>query len=399
MKNIAQKTNSSGGYALFSVMLVLLTASVLLGVVLSSSKQRIFMARRLADRTRALAIAETGICQAYDVLATNFNARTNAAAFPSRAFAGGSYALTITAANQNTALVKSRGVFNGIAVEPRVDVGYLIQREEVYIPGFECDPFKLLVLSGRDMSWKTKKKAVGQLQAVGGFLHSNKKIKLEGENVEITSDVTASKKIEVKNDPTIIGDMTAPQITFKNAPHVTGAVTIRPVPIIPIPKIDLTPYYNEALANHQVFKGDYKIRRGATVNLAPPGGIMWINGRLMIDGNGTMAGCFIATRGIRIKGTVTHTKVADYPALIAKDRGIELDSDSTYHGLIYAPKGDIKLKRKGTGSLTGCAITGKGFKGEGAWTLMTAEDSTPGYPDQTRFIDESQMVGVTAWHR
>jgi hypothetical protein len=135
------------------------------------------------------------------------------------------------------------------------------------------------------------------------------------------------------------------------------------------------------------------------VNLAPVGGILWVNGKVKIDGDGVINGCIIATKEIKIKGDVTQVKYGDYPALVSREKKIEIDGCGTYHGLIYAPKGDVKIKKKGTGSITGSIIAGKKFKGEGSWSFLIEEDSTPAYPDGTRIRNESEIVYISAWHR
>jgi len=64
-----------------------------------------------------------------------------------------------------------------------------------------------------------------------------------------------------------------------------------------------------------------------------------------------------------------------------------------------SPWGDVQVKRKGTGQIVGSIIAGKKFKGEGPWTFMAYEDSTPIDPTGTRHDPGDLILGISAWAR
>jgi len=393
-----------GGYALFVVIVIVLTISTLLAVMHSVGLQRSFMARKLSNRSRALAIAESGLARAYSVLANDFTARTNPAAFPPGTEGEGSYTVNVTPVSNDTAVVRVSGTVEGESVEVLVDVRQFKEGQDIYA-AWDPDPFQTLIFAGKDMKWKAKSKKVGELDVVNGRLHANKKVTVEGDNVSVAADITSAGKVELKKKCTVSGNIRAPAIKLDSDCIVTGTTTVDAIPYMSVPEIDLTPYYVEALRNGQVINGDLKIDKGTPVNINPPGGILWVNGKVDIKGDGVINGCIISTKDLKRHGTVTQTKVGSYPALISRDKKVEINGAGTFHGLIYAPKGDVKFKKSkkailaDNGSFTGSIIAGKKMQGEGPWTFMFQEDSTPVYPDGTRPESAAEVVYVSAWQK
>ena len=403
MKSRKRKHDRSEGYALLIVMVIILTLSVLFGVMHSAGMQRAFMATKLGNRTRALTVAETGLTRTYEVLSQDFDARTNAAAFPSGTQGGGTYTVNVTPVSNNVAVLNVRATYRNTTVDITVDVISYKDGQDVYM-AWDPDPFHQMILAGKDMKWKARNSQVGELQVSNGSLHSNGKLKIEGDNITMLADVTSSKEVELKKT-TLDGDARAPKIDIDGDSSVTGTTTTDTVPYMAIPDIDLTPYYVEAVKNGQVINGDLRIKKSEVVNINPPGGILWVNGKVTIDGDGTINGCIIATKDIKIKGTVTQTKVNDYPAFVSREKKIEITGSGTYHGLVYAPKGDVNFKKSkkeilaDNGSFTGAIIAGKTFKGAGAWSFMAWEDSTPGFPDGSTHRGDYEVIYISAWHR
>jgi len=404
MRNRHERYGHQDGYALFVVIVVILTISTLLGVMHSVGVQRAFMAHKLSNRAQALATAENGLARVYTVLAADFNSRTNPAAFPPGVEGNGTYTATVTPISNNTAVVRVSGTVEGETVDVIVDVLQFKEGQDVYTT-WDPDPFRTLIFAGKSMKWKAKSKKAGELNVINGRLHANKKVTIEGDNVSIAADITSSGKVELKKKCTVVGDVTAAEITIGSDCRITGTSTEAVVPYMSVPQIDLTPYYAEALRNGQVITGDLKIKKGEVVNINPPGGILWVNGKVDIQGDGVINGCIISTGDLKIKGTVTQTKYGEYPALVSRDKKIEINGNGTFHGLVYAPKGDVKFKKSkkdvlaDNGSFTGSIVAGKNVHAEGGWSFMFQEDSSPDYPDGSEFQSTWDVVYVAAWQQ
>jgi len=396
---IDRRCGNTGGFAMFIVLIIVLTLCVLLGVMISGSTQQVYVTRKLAKRSQAQTIAETGVANTYKLLVANFDACAATSRLPACAFADGTYSGRVTRIDTNNVTITSVGTVGDQAVSVQADVTRYRPGADVY-SNWDANPFNTMVVAGKDASWKADKKGAGDIDVNLFSMHANKKLKIEGNDADVTaSQLTASDKIEFKKKATVTADIRAPHISIDGSVTYSGNEQVGAVPKIQIPKIDLTPYYNEALKNGQVINGDFKIAKNQTVNINPPGGILWVNGSVHIDGSGTINGMIVATRDIVIKGTVTQTPYGDYPALVSRDKNIRIEGSGTYKGLIYAPKGDVQIKKKGTGSITGGVIAGRNFRGEGAWSFLSYSNSVPRYPDGSKGYESSTVVYVSAWEK
>jgi hypothetical protein len=188
---------------------------------------------------------------------------------------------------------------------------------------------------------------------------------------------------------TIYGTVRAPVINF------AGTITerrVEAVPVMAMPTLDLTAYYNTAVANGQVYGSatiSSKLNWGAI-----PGGVRWYNGTLTIKNNGsvTYTGCVIATGNITVQGGCTTTRAGSLPSLISRDGTITFNGTQQTTGLIYS-KGDVTFN--GSGYHNGTLIVG------GNLTFNGAADVDFGYlycsPTPAPAVQVSDYVIVTAW--
>jgi hypothetical protein len=169
------------------------------------------------------------------------------------------------------------------------------------------------------------------------------------------------------------------------------------VPLVAIPDIDLTPYYNAALANGQVFSGSKSLSGTVT----PNGGIMWVNGTLSF-GNGTYNGCFIATGDIELKttgnGTITQTAVQRYPVLVSRDGTITVKQAKTwtFTGLVYCKTGSFDKQGNGDVFGRGAIIAAGNVSKNGGWSGMIYSDPTPIPPGGSGAAVVDKVI-ITAW--
>lgn len=385
------------GAALFTVMGIVFALCIVMGAVIAASSQRTFMARKLGDRTRALVIAEAGASEAYTILSTNFALRTDPAAFPVTAFGGGTYDVTVTPLDDNMALITSTGVC-GIAQESVIlnvknfpaGTG---STPPSNIPNWPANVYGFAVVAGGNMSF------VGNMDmnTSNGWIHANGS--MYGNGVQtIRGNVSSSVSLDF---PNITGEGAAPSVSGNIGTQVVGNV-----PLVTIPDINLTPYYNSASNYGQVFTTGTKSLSGT---VSPPGGIMWVNGNIEF-GNGTYTGCFIATGNIEMKttgnGTIENNKVAGYPILVSQNGYILIKQAKTwtFQGLVYCKTGYFDKQGNGDVFGRGTIMAAGNVSKNGGWSGMIYEDSTPVPPGGGGGGEGAEgstvsVVGMTAWQK
>ena len=383
------------GVALFTVLGIVFAVCLVLGTVIAASSQRIFTARKLADRSRAMVIAEAGVAQAYQMLSTNFALRNVPEAFPPTAFGAGSYDVAVTPVGADIALINSTGVC-GSAQEsvvlniksfPRGGGG----SRRSPMPNWPGYDYGFAILAGGSMTW------VGNLNEgmETGWVHANNTISGNGEQ-SITGNVSSSVSISF---PYIVGTGMAPVVS-----GTIQTTVITNVPLVTIPSINLTPYATCASNNFQVFTTSTKSLSGT---VTPAGGVMWVNGNIEM-GNGIYTGCFIATGNIELKttgqGTIVNNKVAGYPLLIAQNITVKQAKTWTFRGLVYCMPGNFSKQGNGDVFGTGSVIANGKVDKNGGWSGMIWEDSTPVPPGSGgggggSGGTTSNLVGMTAWQK
>ena len=330
MSDTTKGLGTRSGSALLTVMLIVLIGSVFLATLLSMSMGRSHMAKKLANRVRAIAIAEAGANQAYTVLVTNFAARNDAGAFPLTAYGGGTYDVTVAAISNEAATISSLGTCGGVEETVMLDV-MLEQNGLPPLP--EMPAFDYAMVAGGELSFN----GAGSISTTNGTtkIHANGKVLISG-NAQSDVSFSSSTSMDVKN-VTVDGDLSAPNMKVHNNATVTGSESEQAVPLVDIPDIDLTPYYNWANAHGEV-------RNGFTMSggtYTPNGGVLWVNGSVTLSSSYTFNGTIIATGGIHLSGTGSVSPTTTAFAVATRD-GPEIrnQSSGTIEGLIYAKNGD-----------------------------------------------------------
>jgi hypothetical protein len=368
----------SGSAMTIAVLLTTATAGLLVAT-LSSGLQRSFAARKLTDRLRAQAIAEAGACHGYNLLAADFTQRTNSTHFLSQDYGGGHYQVKAIAVGKDQAVIDSTGTYRDLV--ERVILDTRLHQTTREGPGET--PYLYAIISDHLITWT----GCGVFEG-GAMVHANGQFQQSGSGV-LNANGSSTMGVDLKGaSGSIDGNVDAPIISGKTA-KITGTQTIRAVTRIPIPQIDLAPYYERALKNHEVYSGNQHI----TVK-QPVGGVMWVDGNLKISGQVDLTGCFIATGSIDISGNGVHQKVDELPAFISRDSSISLSGDVAVRGLIYARIGDINFT--GGGNVTGSIICGGNFKKAGSSTVICYQRSVPRPPDAP--ITDGVLC-VSAWQR
>lgn len=383
---------SRSGSALLVLMIIIMLVAAGGASLVNFAKQQAFSAARIRDYIKAQAYAEAGANEAYSIIKTNWTARTDTSKFPSRTFADGSYDATVVAVSSNYAAVTCVGTRAGQTATVKLDIYNANPSTPATTnggPPAAVGAYTYAIMSVGKMNWSGS----GSINVGAGKVHGNGVFKMTGSK-QVTGNISSSTRIWLTGSTTISGDAAAPIITASGS-GITGSKTIGAVPSQSLPSIDLTPYYNQALANGQVYSGNQHFTGSS--DLTPVGGIMWVNGNFKWSGSGRLVGCFIATGSIDISGSGDQIKVDNYPALVSRDADIDISGSGKFHGLMYAKTG---FDKSGSGDVVGSIVCGGDFDSSGSWSAMAYENSTPVPPSgggSGTPAGAGDQIGVSAW--
>ena len=386
------RRGSKRGSALLVLMIIIMLVAAGGASLVNFAKQQAFSAARIRDYIKAQAYAEAGANEAYSIIKTNWAARSDPSYFPARTFADGSYDATVVAVSSNYAAVTCVGTRAGQTATVKLDI-YNANPSTAGTSGSGPPPavgaYTIAIMSCGKMNWSGS----GSIDVGTGKVHGNGVFKMTGSK-KVKGNISSSTKIWLTGSTEITGDAAAPVFNASGS-AITGTKTIGPVDTVTLPSIDLTPYYNTALANGQVYNGNQHFTGSS--DLVPVGGIMWVNGNFKWSGSGRLVGCFIATGSIDISGSGDQIKVDNYPALVSRDADIDISGSGKFHGLLYAK---TTFDKSGSGDVVGSIMCGGDFDSSGSWSAMAYENSTPvppaggggGTPGT-----EGDQIGVSAW--
>lgn len=362
-----KSTESKSGYALVTVIGIITVLSVMFTMLLRINGQTIFTGNHIRDRTKAVAYAEAGIEFAYSVLREDFDSRTNGAAFRldtstaytsgdalTSTYSDGTFTLTLTPLGVQYVVINSLGACNDATAEVEVLV-----EDSNYADYNKMTAFEKAIAAGGTGAFGGS----GFLSASGDkpTIQSNDKITING-NINVNVDVASTTEIDLKNK-TIDGAATAPVISKKGT--ATGGKIEESVPPITIPTIDLTPYYNRAVANGEfitALSSEYQIKS----DIAPVGGVLYVDGNVKIYAN--VSGTVIATGNITIVGG--GVKESGSGIALATDTGnIVIRSTGDSEGLVYSRTGDFEMNAS-QGTLTGQVVVGGDASKTGGASLI-----------------------------
>jgi cytoskeletal protein CcmA (bactofilin family) len=367
--------------------------SGLLAVLMNASLQRAFMARRLADRVRALAYAEAGVHEAYSMIATNWAIRTNALAFPVTSYHHGAYDVTVIPVNDAVASIQSIGTCGESEVDVVLDIKNLGSGSSS--PGWDFDrtAFDYTMVCGDTLTFS----GCGDISTTNGSgarMHSNSDMTITG-TAGANLDASSSTLLQVKSaSASVDGDVTAPSISVHKKATVTGDENEEAVPLVPIPDIDLTPFYNWAF-DHGEVKNGFSLS-GSTYT--PNGGILWVNGDVYLSSHYQFNGSIIATGGIYLtgQGNLAPTTCA-FGAVSRDGPEIRNQSSGKIEGLIYVKNGDYA--HTANGEVEGQIIVQGDIRKAGNSDVFLYKQYIPTLPDGSEPTAEEDLVGVSAWQK
>jgi cytoskeletal protein CcmA (bactofilin family) len=390
-----KKDATKHGGAMVVVLTVIITLSGVMISMVAMSSQRAFTAQRLSHKIRAVALAEAGVNQAYTVLVTNFSARTNPASFPPITYGGGTYDCTVTPVGTKVATISCDADWGIASAEVMIDI-------RNYGDGgagsqtWDEDAFNYAMLSGGNFDFG----GCGTVAGTNGQvkLHANGTINING-SAGTDIDIESSVEIDIGNNKTIEGDVTAPVLDYNPAKvTITGEANAVSVDLVDIPNIDLTPYYNWAMDNSEVYTPGPATNYVISANTYISGGILWVEGDIQLSGNPvTINGAIFATGNIYVSGQVNINKDVTGFAMASRDGSIQSSSSGTLKGLVYAKTGDYI--QTANGALEGQLIVGGNIRKGGNSDMVMYERIVPTPPGGGKWGDSADLVGVSAWQK
>lgn len=385
--NARGRMGSRSGSTLLTVIILVVVVPMAVVAVLAMARQQAHMITRVADQARAKTISEAGANMAYSVLATNFSARTNAAAFPLTSFGGGTYDATVTPLSTNRASISCIGTFGTGRARTAFDVQNFPQPSTNDVVPM-TSPFAYGLFANGYTRLNGSSYVRGAMH-VNNYIDCNGNLTWGGPTNLVWIQASGPNGFQTSGGGTIYGTVRAPVINF------SGSITdrrVEAVPTIPMPTIDLAGLYQTALSNGQVYGSATISSKLNWGNI--PGGVRWHNGTVLIKNNGGISytGCVVATGSITIKGSCSSGRRRPMANLISRDSFIEFSGSQKTEGLIHAG-GDIQFN--GSGTHRGTLISGGNMLFNGSASIIV--DYL--YCDPAESVNQSVVdhVVVTAW--
>ncbi|MCK5529084.1 MAG: hypothetical protein KAI74_05330 [Kiritimatiellae bacterium] len=393
MNTTRSRVSNKDGSALMVVLLIVIITSIILASFLSSSMGRSYMAHKLSDRVRAIAIAEAGVNEAYSILAANFDARTNDVAFPLTAYGDGTYDVTVTPISNNMAVISSAGTCGSVTEVVILDIK-IDSDSDAFNNDWNSAAFDYAMICGGTFDFR----GCGEIDSATNsgetvLIHSNGDMDISGD-AESNVGISSSTEIAIGNNVSVDGDVTAPVLDYTtNKVTLTGTPSEESVPFVAIPDLDLTPFYNWADSHGEVVNGF----TFSGTSYTPDGGILWVNGDVVIASGAVINGTIIATGNISISGAVDINAADQVFAIASRDGDITVTTSGTIVGLIYAKSGDYSYTANGT--VEGQIIIAGDIKKAGTSDalLFTQSDLTPPGDDDSS-TDDSNVI-PSAWQQ
>jgi len=383
------------GSALIAVMGVVLLIALLAAGMVTTGRQQVYSAQYLRDYVKAQMIAEAGANQAYNLMKTNFAARLNPANFPVTRFDTNSldpnayYHAIVTPMSgsaSNQASICSTGVFGRATAYARVNIKNVPIIVTNNTPPL-TSPWAFGMFCNGYVGFNGSSTVLGAIH-VNNYIQCNGSLAWGTPANPAYVECSGAAGFSVNGASTVTGTIRAPVI------NINGTITtpvVGPVATIALPTLDLTAYYQTALANGQVFSAT-SVNKSVDWGTIP-GGVRWINGSLTVNGGGgiTYVGCVITTGDMTLRGSTAQTQVGSLPAFISRDGSILLNGSHNLHGLVYAG-GDIQMN--GSGNITGAIMSGGNILFNGSSSLNV----NYAYANPLGPMNTSQdHVIITAW--
>lgn len=395
--NIPVNNETRRGAALVTLMVVILIVSISGAAMVGFAKQQAASITRVRDYLKAQAYAEAGVNAAYNVIKTNFADASDPSKFPAVSFGDGGYDVTVTVVGDDQASIVAVGQCGGATITVKADVKNMnpVQQNPSGPPVLPPDcPWGYSVLVNGYITHNGAGTVFGKVH-VNNYLTQNGSIEWGSDADPVVVSCSGSRGFRGNGCVSIHGTIMAPKIRINGSQHVHQKL-VQDVATVPFPMLDLTPYYQIALANGQVFNSQ-SVNGCVNWGLIP-GGVRWVDGTFRQNGTLTYQGCIIATCNITLNGSVTQTKYQQLPAIISRDGYVKVNGAHQIHGLVYA-KGNCTWK--GAGHIYGSILVGGNLTFNGSYGNIYYDFSEPS-PDPIGSgggSSASDHCVITAWQQ
>lgn len=360
---IREKLSNTTGSALITMMVCMLLMTTTGGYMYQASIQNSHFTGKLRVSTQAQAVAEAGLAAALARVRGNWSLINSA--FSNGEINGGTYSTARTTSGGRY-LLTTTGTVQGHSRTASA---------EVSAPATSVLDYAIAAGGNANID-------PGTGQATG----------------TITGDVYAAGNVSLSgpsggNLLTVNGDVFANgNIATGSAVSVSGSSTQSWSTVETFPTIDFSYYQTIATTNSYYYNGN-KTYASGTIPASPTGGVIYVNGNVIIRGTQNTTACIVATGNIQIEKSgstyprVTVNQYSNFPAILTQGN-IQFSSNGnggaylTTTGIVYA-SGNIQLSsgNHDTFSFTGSLIALGNIQTTGltAWNTLgvTHTNQTP----------------------
>lgn len=395
--------SQTGSSLIVAMAIVTLAAAGAGGLFLYAGSQAT-MGRRSDDYLRARAIAESGLNVTYNMLRSNFRANYSPGVLAATNFGGGTYQVSFRDGGNNTnlATLVATGTFHGAMATVAINLRYYPEVVTTtygsYSTIYGPYTFTNTLLVGGNVDWTG-----GGSFADGSRAHANGYISLGGsadwaKSATGTLYVSSSTKFSLDSGSATLEAtwVKAPVITSYKAGNLTATKYVQSVAQIPIPTIELSPFYTMALKGGQV-KTNYNLQPSGSYTV--PGGFMWVVGDL--DIKGAVCGCFVATGNITLEsGAVVTPYAPGFPTLLARDGQIKMTGQADITGVVIAQNSGVNWNGGGNvrnGALVCSGALSKGGSSGSVGFSLPGNSITIYTPDTSVKTNSTSRLVIQAW--
>jgi len=357
--------NNRGSSLIFVVCLAIILNIVLAAVYFSTTgTQKKAGTKRV--NTVVLSIAEAGKENAISLFREGLStpvAGSKYSVLSDIAFGGGFYSVRCSSNTvADTIYLRTNAIYGTAKCSIEVAfavTGCPIPKDSAYNYG---------IVAGGDINWSGS----GSCNTGTARLHCNGSFGMSGSSNFTCETLSSSKTINMSGSGDIYGSVKTPTLNKSGSGKISGTTKLGAVSNVTIPSLDLTPYYDYALKNGQVYSG-YSITGSSSTTIS--GGVIYVNGDFNYSGSGNFYGSIIATGSVSISGSGDFVASGTYPAIVSKSGNVNMHGSGKVKGLILAQAGNIN--KSGSGDVLGSLICSGSLNKSGSWNTLSYLKSIP----------------------
>ncbi len=375
--HIKNRLRSRNGSALAIVLIIIGVISIIMTTMISASWQRMKFTKNDANRDRAVAIAEAGVCRAYHSLTVNPSLTNSPNLYQNVDYAGGRYSVGLEVTTNSVFVITGSGNYQDQSASVAINVCFAL-----YAPGLaessDGSDNSIVLLPPTAGAAPCAILAGDLISILGGSyvdvgdytIHSNGtglSIKILGGSVIYAELISAVGSILLNK---------------------YDGVTIEGADEIAFPDFDPLRFELWAEANNAHIEGGdvsaYIASLPPSTNILGgvdvPGGVLYVEGKCIIGTDAFVNAMVIASGDIIIHGTINAPM--GYPSVVSTHGEIVVNADAAIisDGWIYSMEDRIILNGGAIGDCPVLAATD--VRIAGSYVLNIANLDGPDYPPE-----------------